>query len=221
MLLHPYRLNAGIFDKVWGLSKRVTEEQFVLVLPEGSKNEEGNRFWNATPECCNFYESTVNDVSYLRALIEEATSTYAIEKGNIALFGHSNGGYMSYRVACEAPDLIDRIVVLAGSVSLDENDCVGTSPVSVVHIHGTVGAVASIERWRAKAGCEKAPVESSADLTELAGSETVIQTWKNCAGHRTIELWTGHGEGHLYLGVNHAFKERLVNFLVGNANAKQ
>ena len=51
--------------------------------------------------------------------------------------GHSNGGFMSYRMACDHADLVTHVGALAGSSFFEEGRCAPVRPVSVFNIHGT------------------------------------------------------------------------------------
>ena len=56
-----------------------------------------------------------DDVQFLRDLVAYISGKYQITK--FYLVGHSNGGMMVNRVWCEAPDLFDAYVAIAGSPS--------------------------------------------------------------------------------------------------------
>ena len=147
----------------------------------------------------------------------------------VTFVGHSNGGYMSYRLACEAPDKIDGIVVLAGAVYADEGDCVGTEPVSVVHIHGTddesvgyesspshAGAEESAGRWATKAGCDATPaVIGQRDyLGGVEGNETTASQWSGCSAGTDIQLWSAEGGDHTFFPNEEAFKDDVAGWAV-------
>jgi polyhydroxybutyrate depolymerase len=240
-LLHGYSANSEAQNIIFQMKQRVSRDRFILVLPEGTKNKAGKQFWNATPECCDFDNSGVDDVAYLGSLIEEAKTLYAIDPARVSFVGHSNGGYMSYRLACEIPEHISRVAVLAGSVFLDEADCVGKKAVSVLHMHGTeddlvpyhnnlsemksdvwridtVGAEEAIGRWRLKAGCaaNAAPPVSGDFLTGVAGAETQILSWPGCQDEKEITLWRMVMGDHLFLDANEAFRDAIAAFLLGN-----
>ena len=72
----------------------------VLALPSGSKNGGGLPFWNATGSCCDFEKSGVDDSKYLMDLIKQISAKVSIDAKRIYFFGHSNGGFKSYTVAC-------------------------------------------------------------------------------------------------------------------------
>jgi polyhydroxybutyrate depolymerase len=77
-----------------------------------------------------------NDVAYLNAVLDEILSKYNVDKKRIFLIGHSNGGFMAHRMACDAADRIAAIVSFAGAQWLDPADCKPSGPVAVVELHG-------------------------------------------------------------------------------------
>lgn len=227
ILLHGYGVTADIQEVIFGLGQRVDELQFILVKPEGTPDADGSQFWNATEECCDFYNTGVDDVAYLSGLIDEARSLYPVS--TVSFVGHSNGGYMSYRMACEVPEKVDRISVLAGAVYKDEDDCIGTDPVSVLHIHGTdddsvgyestpnhAGAVESVERWTVKAGCDADPTLLGTEdyLSNADGAETAINQWQGCSDGTDIQLWSAEGGDHTFIGVNEAWRDAVARWTV-------
>lgn len=149
VLLHGIGGNASAQDTLFRFSQRVTERGFVLLLPNGTTNPQEQRFWHASSVCCDFYGSGVDDLGYLRGLVEEAQAKLAIDPDRIAFVGHSNGAFMALRMACDAADLVDAAVSLAGAdpLSLEGGErasepgappsCSPSEPVSILHAHGT------------------------------------------------------------------------------------
>ena len=82
-------------------------------MANGTRDPDGNRFWNATDFCCDLHNTQVDDVKYLSGLLEEAATHIAVER--IFALGHSNGGFMSYRLACEGIPGLVAIASLAGT----------------------------------------------------------------------------------------------------------
>jgi polyhydroxybutyrate depolymerase len=226
VLLHGYGVNSTIQEAIFALGQRTDALGFILIKPEGTTDSMGNQFWNATPECCDLGNVGVDDVAYLGGLIDEAQSLYPIDQ--VALVGHSNGGFMSYRLACEIPEKLDRIAVLAGAVYKDERDCVGTTPVSVLHMHGTfdstilydsnathAGAEESAGRWVTKGGCTGSPVvEARNYLSNVPGDETVVTKYTGCADGVDVQLWGSAGGDHSFIANNTAFKDDVATWLV-------
>lgn len=223
IMLHGYGANSVLQDAIFGLTVRAEAGSFILVKPNGTVDEDGQQFWNAATECCDFGQTGVDDVGYLAGLITQATSLYPTS--HVALVGHSNGGYMSYRMACEHPENIDRIASLAGTMSSVPSECPGSEPVRVLHMHGTadetiayessgshIGAEESLAHWTELASCTGPTDAGTRDyLNAVDGEEHQIQTWECPDGD--MQLWTGVDGDHLYLSVNDAYKDALADWL--------
>ena len=141
--LHGYSSHYMDQDSYFGLSRLVNSHNFALVLANGTRDDLGNRFWNATDFCCGMADTRPDDVAYLTDLVEEAAEYVNID--SVFVTGMSNGGFMSYRLACESLPGLAGIVVVAGSSFSDETRCDSASPVSVLHVHGTADEVVSFE----------------------------------------------------------------------------
>ena len=133
--LHGFTSHLAQHDRYFGLSKRVNADRFALIMANGTRDPDGKRFWNATDFCCDLHNTQVDDVKYLSGLLEEAATHIAVER--IFVLGHSNGGFMSYRLACEGVPGLVAIASLAGTSFSDPSRCAFASPVSVLQIHGT------------------------------------------------------------------------------------
>lgn len=227
VLLHGYGVTSEIQELVFQLGQHVDTLGFVLIKPEGTVDRNGSQFWNATEECCDFDGSGVDDVGYLTGLIDEARSLYPVSR--VSFVGHSNGGYMSYRMACEVPERIDKIAVLAGAVYNDEADCIGTGAVSVLHVHGTnddsvayestpthAGAEESVGRWVSRAGCETTPAELDARdyLSQVDGVETTVAQWSGCDDGLDMQLWSAVEGDHTFFPNQQEFKDDLATWAV-------
>ncbi len=221
MVLHGFGATGLAQDVYFGLSGRVDRDQFVLIRPDGTMNGKKQRFWNATPACCAFGQP-VDDVAYLTGLVEEVKASHNIDAGRVYLIGHSNGGFMSYRLACEASEVFTGIVSLAGATYADMTLCApATQPVSVLQVHGTAddtilydggnlgvagvgdypSAEGSVRQHAAIAGCDvDAAVDGATrDIdAQIAGDETTTRVWgTGCAPGTAFELWTIPGGVHI------------------------
>ena len=135
--LHGYTGSSNWHDAYWGLSNLTREQGILLIMPQGRTNNDGASFWSATDACCNFNGASDTDDTYLRGLIEEAQRYFNIDTQRIGVMGHSNGGFMSYRMGCDHADLVTHVGALAGSSFDADGRCVPAKPVSVYNIHGT------------------------------------------------------------------------------------
>jgi polyhydroxybutyrate depolymerase len=233
LLLHGYGVN-GLIQTAYLQMADLPDEGIFLLAPNGTTDAQGNQFWNASPWCCG-NGSTVDDVAYLGGLVEDVMADWPIDPARVYAIGHSNGHFMSYRLACERADLFAAIGGLAGGAySLDGTGCDPSQPVNVLHIHGTAdatvpyegaatgpgfpGAVASVDQWQAKNGCATTRTTGTPmDLDKnQAGDETVVETGDDCPAAGAVELWTINGAGHVP-AVADDFGDRLRAWLLAHA----
>ena len=192
-------------------------EKFILVLPDGTLNSQRERFWNAGPVCCDFFNSQVNDEQFLLDLVQFVTRMHQVDQQRIFLIGHSNGGAMAYRMACHHPEVFSAVASLAGIGQYEVSACKGSSPTGVLHIHGTadqtvlyqgglrygkpyVGAVENVERWAQMNGCSTAVEEAGATIDlvrDIQDADAQVTSWPSCTSGVRTELWTIPEGGHV------------------------
>ena len=213
MLLHGFTLSGQIQEDYFQLIPWSDRLGFLYVFPDGTTDRDGNRFWNATDSCCDFYDSGVDDSGYLRELIDEIVDQLNVDTERIYLLGHSNGGFMAYRMACDHADIIAAVASLAGATYTDSTQCSPSAPVRTVQIHGTVdnlarygggfvfgdggpypGAVETTEQWATYNNCSLTPDLSLPPfnlVSILPGFETTIARYADgCDPGGASELWT-------------------------------
>ena len=78
--LHGFTSDSAQHDRYFGLSKRVNVDRFALIMANGTRDPDDNRFWNATDFCCDLHNTQVDDVQYLSRLLEEAATHIAVER---------------------------------------------------------------------------------------------------------------------------------------------
>ncbi|MGH2719860.1 MAG: alpha/beta hydrolase family esterase, partial [Actinomycetota bacterium] len=106
---------------------------FVVAYPDGI-----GRSWNAGACCGPARSEGVDDVGFLRALVEQVGDAERIDPDRVYCTGISNGAMMAYRLACELPRLLAAIGPVAGTMVCP---CPQPEPTSVLHIHGLEDAM--------------------------------------------------------------------------------
>jgi polyhydroxybutyrate depolymerase len=110
---------------------------FLIVHPNGTLDGQGNRFWNTFVG-----NSPVDDVGFLSDLLDALQAAYNIDENRVYSTGMSNGGFMSYSLACELNDRIAAIASVTGAMIQSKlNACDPVRPVPVMEIHGTADNV--------------------------------------------------------------------------------
>lgn len=114
------------------------ENRFAVIYPEGF---EGN--WNGCRRPAPFSANRLNvdDVAFLRALVRR----HAGSDGRVLAFGFSGGGHMAFRLALEAPEIVDAVAVVGANLPDDgDNDCTpvqGRATPAVLLINGTADPI--------------------------------------------------------------------------------
>ena len=124
-----------------GFTDLAEADDFIVVYPNGTQANsiEGALSWNAGACCGLARDDNVDDVGFILAMIAELQASYPIDPARIYLTGFSNGGMMSYRLACEHRELFAGIAVLGGS--LVTSSCQPDGPLPVLIVHGTADLV--------------------------------------------------------------------------------
>jgi polyhydroxybutyrate depolymerase len=124
------------FAAVDGIEGLAEANGFIVAHPDGVEVGDGpGGVWNGGVCCGVAAREGVDDVGFVAALIAEVAAGHEVDPRRTYAFGHSNGGIMSYRLACELSDRIAGIGVVAGTLGVDT--CAPGEPVSVIHVHGT------------------------------------------------------------------------------------
>ncbi len=234
LVLHGYGSSGKPHEAYLGLGQLVEAHGVLLASPDGTLDPTGERFWNTGSEaCCNFHGSAVDDLKYLRELLTEIRRAYKVDPKRVFVVGHSNGGFMAYRLGCELAGQVSAIVSIAGSMPV--TDCHPSKPVRVLQIHGTgdfgvrydggtnilkkgggpyQGAVETTSRWAQLNGCKPTRTSRAAiDLeTKLPGAETTVSTSDHCPKGGDVTLWTIEGGSHVP-DVGEALPELLWKWL--------
>ena len=131
---HGFGSNAN--EQMWyGDFRAIADsEGFLLVHPEGTFFY-GNQHWNVGGFTIG---STVDDVGFTEALIEELAGLYTINLDKVYATGMSNGGYMSFLLACQLSEKIAAVASVTGSMTPETFDaCNPQHPTPILQIHGT------------------------------------------------------------------------------------
>lgn len=204
LVLHGYGANGFVQQAYFGAGELAARGDAFVLAPDGLVDSTNHQFWNADDFCCDFDNTNVDDVAYLGGLVEDVMEVWPVDPGAVFAIGHSNGGFMSYRLACERADLFAAILALAGNAV--NVPCAPAEPVSILHAHGTdddtvpyTGATPSVDTWAELDGCT-GPRARGADLdleTGIPGAETRTDSTTGCPAGVAVDLWTIAGASHI------------------------
>jgi len=133
--LHGGGGNAEQFKKRSGFDAEARRRGFRVAYVQGTPiGRRARAFtWNAGQCCGPAARRGVDDAGALARVIETLAPQ---SRGHpVWIAGHSNGGMMAYRMACEKPQLIDGIVPISGALVLGQ--CRNAGGIDVLHIHGS------------------------------------------------------------------------------------
>ncbi len=153
-----------------GFQELAIAEGFAVVWPQGQDSS-----WNAGERCCGTAAAEeLDDVGYLRRLVDVVEVHHPIDRDRIYVTGLSNGCAMAQRLAADASDLVAAVGCMALYLLDDAEADYG--PVPVLEIHGTdddlvsyeptanlAGAEANIAEWATRNGCDGEPVRTEDD----------------------------------------------------------
>ena len=137
---HGYTSNA--FEQMfYGDFRAIADTAgFLLVIPDGTLDATGTTYWNSG------WGGTVDDIGFTSALIDQIAASYTVNLNRVYSTGMSNGGFMSYTLACSLSNRIAAIASVTGSMNVGQDlTCNAQHPTPVMEIHGTADATVPYE----------------------------------------------------------------------------
>jgi len=205
MSLHGLTQTGSIMMGYTGFNTYADQYHFIVVYPDGINNS-----WNV-----GFSGgSTANDVGFLSALIDTLHARYGIDLNRVYATGFSNGGFMSYKLACELTGRIAAIAPVAGTMT-DEawGNCQPSRHVPVMHTHGTSDFVVFynggfgnksveqvLELWRGFSNCPAVAVVVNLPDLIPEGSTVQTHTWAPCDDSVEVVHYKVINGGHTWPG---------------------
>ncbi len=210
VVLHGGGGNGSQAEDMTGFSSRAKRDGFLVLYPYGTGRRFEKRFltWNAGNCCGVAREKNVDDVTFLRRLIQHVKRVYPVRR--VYVTGMSNGGMMAYRMACEASDLIDGIAPVSGAMNVTE--CQPERSLDAIIFHGRADEIVRYEGGTAKNPDSTDRIDRSVAYAEafwkkqnrcdgrtVEKNGTVEQVSYRCAGAK-LAVISIDGEGHTWPG---------------------
>ena len=221
LLFHGAGANGKWQIRYSGLAETADEGGFLVACPDGTGPlRRWLLTWNAG-SCCGFASSKdVDDVEYVRQLLDELAQRYRVNPRRVYLAGLSNGGMMCYRLADALSDRIAAIAIVAGTHLGDPPS--PERPVPVLHFHGTKDKLVPFDggsdfRWSPQYGfpgarecaamwaeanrCEAKPqIKKLEDEHDNDGTTVSIERYAPRADGAEVVLYVIDGGGHTWPG---------------------
>ena len=187
-----------------GSAQVADREGFIAAYPNGIDNA-----WNIGP-CCT-HDRDVDDVGFMRALVEKLANDACIDPSRVYATGVSMGGGMSHYLACEAAEVFAAVAPAAFDL-LEENTCAPSRPIAVLLARGTADAIVPY------AGGPSTPPNGVPTTIHFRGAKGTFEEWARinacngnpsqaydgcesytqCAGDVEVTLCTEQGGRHTY-----------------------
>ena len=165
------------------------QEGFILVYPQGSCLD-GNPHWNSFLSGSD-NKSDAEDIDFFSALINEISNNYNVDSDRIYACGYSNGGMMSYALACALSERVAAIGSISGTMLDWPEVCSPTHPMPVIIFHGTNDDVLPYEGNSEFTSVSYA-VDYWTSFNELGASPSQTDIFSN--GSRVVE-YESYGPG--------------------------
>ena len=203
VVMHGFLGSSAQIRRTTGFDTLAKKRGFVVVYPSGLR-----RRWNDGRNSNN----ATDDVAYLSALIATLVADGRADPRRVFWAGHSNGGGMAMRMACDRPDLSAGIAVIATKVPA-AFQCATGAPVPAIFFHGTRDPIAphagrlassrlgetlsaknSLKLWQGRNKCSGATRARTINRVD-DGTEAKIINYTRCRAALTHVEIQGHGHG--------------------------
>ncbi len=223
--LHGFGSNAAEQEQYGDFRAIADTANFLVVHPNGTVAPTGQRFWNTF---LPYAAGGPDDVGFLSALIDSISAKYRVNPQRLYSTGMSNGGFMSYELACRLNGRIAAIASVTGSMLASHlAACTPTQPVPVLEIHGTADGTVPYEgngtfvpipelvaAWVRRNGCSPTPVITQVPNTNTTdGSTAERQVFGGGRNGSVVEHYRIIGGGHTWPGapINIGVTNRDIN----------
>jgi polyhydroxybutyrate depolymerase len=209
LALHGIGLNAEEMIRISHLSEEADTSGFIVVYPNATGE---SKSWNGGHCCGEAAKNNVDDVGFIRALIDELATLVKIDTGRIYATGFSNGAIMVYRLACELSDRIAAIGPVSATQILDDQmACHPKRSVPVIHFHGTADRLNPYDGGTTSIGFKYVSVKDAigfwaeknacpAPITRKESGSIQHDVYSPCANKSAIELYSIVGGEHAWPG---------------------
>ena len=214
--LHGGGGNGAQLAKSAGLIDEAAKEGFVLALPEGSSRFGKLETWNAGGCCAYAMREKIDDIGFIRALIDELERTQPVDAKRIYVVGMSNGGMMAERVAIELGDRIAGAAVFVGALFDNEPRLVAAVPMLIVNAEKDeqvpiAGGTSTTGIVRRSQGMPYRPSRYAATFwatanrcttnpTKAETADYVRERWTGCASGADVDFYIVKGAEHGWPG---------------------
>ena len=201
--LHPYGWGAERMMNYTNMNQVADASDFIVVYPSGIPN------WNSgIGDLPGYTTPNVDDVGFINALIDIMSNRYGIDLERIYACGYSNGGCMSYKLACQLSNRIAAIASVGSAFSPStEESCSPLRTMPVLNISGTADPYVQIYHvdetlsyWINFNDCVQIDTTTLPDLDPTDGCTVEKTTYTNCSDNCNVVYYKVINGGHTWPG---------------------
>ncbi|MEM9728781.1 MAG: PHB depolymerase family esterase [Myxococcota bacterium] len=174
---------------VSGGNAHAQDNGYIIVYPQGLVRN-GNQGWDTTP--------LSPDIDFVDAMIAELDDEFGLDDDRVYSAGISNGGSMSYALACVRGEVFAAIGPVATGLPAE---CPLIERVPAIVFHGTDDEFVSFDRgstsaeaWAMRNGCGGETVQV------FENGDSVCDAFQGCLEAGDTEFCTIDGGGHTWPG---------------------
>lgn len=220
----------GILEQDRWASK-ADKEGFIAVAPDGlpalprlaADFRTNPRLWNSGQLRPKSPRAAIDDVAYVRLLLDELKEKLPYDESQVFSTGHSNGGGMTFRLATELSERFAAIGTVAGMMAMENPN--PTKPLPTLYILGTKDPLMPLNSGEVKLpwGTRKNPPVSEplAAWAKAIGCETEPKTLSEKEGLKKVEYLSKakgptlsviyiEGHGHHWPGGQKTLPESMI-----------
>lgn len=230
--LHGYGSSAIIHKSYTQYEELAEQNKFIIVYPQGYKLESllvnSTSHWNVGAWTA---PSNINDIDFIETIINLISDKYRINSSRIYSSGMSNGGFMSYHLACNLSSKIAAIASVTGSMSKETlANCSPNHPTAILQIHGLEDLVVPyvgfdelgmepiddvLSYWADINNCNPERIEAVIDFINTNNSVDLIN-YESCTNNVDVKLIRIPSMGHTWPDLNNfniSATQEIWNFL--------
>tara|TARA_S200000501_G_scaffold377753_1_gene437311 strand:+ start:115 stop:1161 length:1047 start_codon:yes stop_codon:yes gene_type:complete len=218
-VFHGFMSSGESIMEYSGMNEIAETNSFAVCYPQGTTDNNGNTFFNVGYSF--HWNQTVDDVGFVIALAEYLQTHFNLSSINTFSTGMSNGGEMSYLLACESSNHFRAVAPVAGTMMQSWYDtCDPDLPTPIFEIHGTIdnvtwwdgdlqdfggwgpymGVYDIIELWRNINLTESVVYDTLPDLNQEDGSYVITEKYQDGINSNEVWLYKVVGGAHDWPG---------------------
>jgi len=203
--LHPYDRTAEWMMIYTNFNQVADAYDFIVVYPSGIPN------WNSgIGDLPGYTTPNVDDVGFINALIDIMINSYGINPERIYACGYSNGGCMSYKLACQLSNRIAAIASVGSAFSPSTAEsCSPLYTIPVLNIYGTADPYVTINvvdetlsYWINFNDCVQIDTATLPDLDPTDGCTVEKITYTDCSDNSNVVYYKVINGGHTWPGAD-------------------